>query len=387
MYQWIIAKRRLEAIIIFPFVVLGKLIAYMRPLKKEYDLFFFFPFFHVGGAEKVHSEITRQFADKRIAVFFTRKSINDAMLPLFKGANITIYDISAHTDNKWLYWRNLIYRGIVSTYINRQQRTPVILNGQCNFAYKLSPHVKKNIRQVELIHSFCSFSYIRIPFLPFYERTVMISQDAIHKHIELYRRYHIPAAFVSRIQLIMNGIPLPSADTLSLQDDKVRLLYVGRATAEKRPHLVAEIARAAGVEAGFIGSVAQSIPEDLHKYCVFYGEQTNSQVIDKLYRSHRVIVITSSTEGFPMVIMEAMARGLAVLSTNVGDIPYHVREGGFLMEADQPESGIVEEGAKLVAKWIADPALLQHMGKINIAYAHAHFGLDKFAAAWRSLLL
>lgn len=387
MYRWIIWKRRIEGIFIFPFALLGRLIAYMRPLDREFDLFFFFPFFHVGGAEKVHSEITRQFPDQKIALFFTKKSVNDAMLPFFQGSNISVYNVSAYTDNKWLYWMNLIYRGIISTYINRQQKVPVVFNGQCNFAYKLSPHLRRNIRQVELIHSFCSFSFIRIPFIPFYNTTVMISQDAIRKHLALYRRYNIPAAFDDKIQLILNGIPLPADDT-PLAKGPLKLLYVGRGTTEKRPHLVAQIARAAGVEAGFVGPLEDSIPDELKQGCVFYGEQTDPQVIDQLYRSHHVIVITSTSEGFPMVIMEGMARGLSVLSTNVGDIPYHVpAEGGFLINADQPEAGIVADGAACVAKWINDPALLEQMGERNKTYARAYFGLDAFAKAWRRVLL
>lgn len=403
MYPWIILKRRIEAVLIFPFALLGRLIAAFRPLKEEYDLFFFFPFFHVGGAEKVHSEIVQQFPDKRIVIFFTKKSANAAMLPKFEGSNITIHNVSAYTDNKFLYFLNLIYRGILSAYINKQN--PVVFNGQCNFAYKLSPHIRKGIKQVELIHSFCSFSFIRIPFIPFYSTTVMISRDAIQKHLELYQHYKIPAGYAERIELIMNGIPLPESNTLSgnsgltgggfassaehnaLAAEGLQILYVGRGTAEKRPHLVAQIAKAAGVRAGFVGPVEDAIPQELRQYCTFYGEHTDPVVIDALYRQHQVIVITSSTEGFPMVIMEGMARGLAVLSTNVGDIPYHVHaQSGFLLEANQAEEGIVAQGADSIRQWQQNPALLQQMGTYNIRYAREHFGMEAFAKAYRRLL-
>ncbi|MGN6511934.1 MAG: hypothetical protein ACTHLD_20885, partial [Chitinophaga sp.] len=163
MYPWLILKRRLEGIFIFPFALLGRLIARFRPLGETYDLFFFFPFYHIGGAEKVHSEIVKLFPEKKIIVFFTKKSVNDALLPQFEGSNITIRNISAYTDNKLLYFNNLIWRGIAAAYIARQNERPVVFNGQCNFAYKLSPHLPADVRQIELIHSFCSFSYIRLP--------------------------------------------------------------------------------------------------------------------------------------------------------------------------------------------------------------------------------
>ncbi|MCK7555860.1 hypothetical protein MKQ70_12875 [Chitinophaga sedimenti] len=109
------------------------------------------------------------------------------MLPFFKGSNITLREISTYTDNKFKYWQNFVCRGIVAHYVNSQRKVPKVFNGQCNFGYKLSPHLNKNIKQVELIHLLCSFSYIRIPFLPFYDTTVMISQDAIDAHIRLYK--------------------------------------------------------------------------------------------------------------------------------------------------------------------------------------------------------
>ncbi|MRG44881.1 glycosyltransferase [Chitinophaga sp. SYP-B3965] len=428
MYQWLILKRRIEGIFIFPFALLGRLIARFKPLPEEYDLFLFFPFYHVGGAEKVHSEIAQLFPEKKVIIFFTKKSMNDAMLPKFTGSNITIRNISTYTDNKYLYFNNLIWRGITAAYISRQRNAPVVFNGQCNFAYKLSPHLPEGIRQVELIHSFCSFSYIRIPFIPFYTTTVMISRDSIAEHIKLYKAYKIPKSYAEKIQLVMNGIPLPPMETTLLQSASLqpgetslqsasmqpgetplqsapaaslqptqaahgeampRMLYVGRGTAEKRPHLVARIAQQANTIAGFMGAVEDAIPTELRPYCHFYGEQTDAATIDAIYREHQVIVITSSREGFPMVIMEAMARGLAVLATDVGDIPYHVKNGenGFLLDHTKKEKDLVSLAADLLEIWQSDPSLLQTIARNNIAYAQEHFGMRAFAEAYRKLLL
>lgn len=387
MYQWLILKRKIEGILIFPFALLGRLIARFTPLPEAYDLFLFFPFYHVGGAEKVHSEIAQLFPDKKVIIFFTKRSMNDAMLPKFTGSNITIRNISAYTDNKYLYFNNLIFRGIIAAYISRQKVAPVVFNGQCNFAYKLSPHVPERIRQVELIHSFCSFSFIRVPFIPFYTATVMISRDSIREHIVLYKRYKVPKLYADRIQLVMNGIPLPKVSEKPITS--ANMLYVGRGTAEKRPHLVARIAQQANTIAGFMGAVEDAIPTELRQYCHFYGEQTDAAEIDRIYREHQIIVITSSREGFPMVIMEAMARGLAVLATDVGDIPYHVKNGenGFLLDHTKKEKELVALAADLLEIWQADPALLETIARNNIAYAQEHFGIDAFAQAYRKLLL
>ena len=97
------------------------------------------------------------------------------------------------------------YRGMITGYINNQTQKPIVFNGQCNFGYKISPWIKRNIPQVELIHSLNTFSYIRIPFLPFIAKTVMISQKRIEDHKELYTRYNIPSHFLNKIVHIPNA--------------------------------------------------------------------------------------------------------------------------------------------------------------------------------------
>ena len=56
----------------------------------------------------------------------------------------------------------------------------------------------------------------------------------------------------------------------------------------------------------------------------FLGNISEQEEVNSIYRQSDVLIITSSEEGFPMVVMEAMAIGCIILATPVGDLPAHI---------------------------------------------------------------
>ena len=68
-YRQYIIKRKIEAVFIYPFIWLGRQIAKKRPLDKAYDVFFFFPFYHIGGADKVHYQIAKATGGNNCIIF------------------------------------------------------------------------------------------------------------------------------------------------------------------------------------------------------------------------------------------------------------------------------------------------------------------------------
>lgn len=391
-YSQYILKRRIEAVFIFPFILTGRLIAIYKPLKKEYQTFFFFPFYHTGGAEKVHAMVAQATGNSNCIIYFTRKSHDQNFYNEFAKSKCVIKDISTYTDNKFLYFMNLIYRGIITGRINKQSLKPIVFNGQCNFGYKISPWVRKDIPQIELIHSFNTFSWIRLPFLPFLTQSIMISKVRIADHLKQYDQLKVAEEYKGRIKYIINGVPLPKTTVPKSFDETINVLYVGRGTEEKRVHLVAQIAAGAAVKQlpvqfNFMGDVKEAIPLNLLPYCNLLGHKTNTDEIDSAYNKAHIVIITSSTEGFPLAIEEGLARACVVIATPVGDIPVHVKndENGFLFTTVSNTERIVEEGVEYLTLLTNNRNLLKEMSDKNRQYAFEHFSIETFNKQYQQL--
>ena len=394
MYTLFILKRMLEDIIIFPFVLWGRINSRRHIQHQPYDIIFIFPFYHTGGAEKVHLEIAKVFSQKKCLILFTRKSADACFKEAFELTGHDIIDISSFTDNKFKYWNKLIWRGIISALIHAQSHKTVIFNGQSNFGYKLSRWVSPTYKQIELIHSFNSFSWIRIPFIRNYAKTIMISHKAIDQHRSQYKKLRIPNSYLNRIVYINNGIALEKNFTSAkVFEGKLRVLYVGRATNEKRPALFAHIAQfvhyhSIDMDFEMAGDIAPFLNEEIKNNIVFHGPIHDSAMMTNLYDQADIVMITSSEEGFPLVVMEAMARGCIIISTPVGDIPHHIQHGenGFLFSSANDEQRILEESMLIMRKLNNDRGILKHISQNNVRYAQEHFDLGTFATSYRTLL-
>jgi len=384
-----ILKRKLENILMYPFILVGRLLAILDPLPAEYRIFYFFPFYHTGGAENVHASVVNATGGKDCIIFFTRRSTDDRFRKTFEQSGCTIKDISGVVDVTWLYVLKFIWRGKISGYINRQQNTPVVFNGQSNFGYKISPWIRKNIRQVELIHSYNTFSQIRIPFMPFITATVMISRLRIQEHLAQYRRLDIPEKYDQRIHFIQNAIELPEAPCNKTISTPIRLLFVGRGTPEKRPELFIELARqcaANNIPAIFTlaGEMSEALLSNLPPNLTATGNISNPAVLQQLYCDHHLLVIPSATEGFPIVLMEAMAGGCAVMATPVGDIPYHIQQDHGLLFSSTDADAVIRESLYFIEK--LDTSSLAQLSASAKAYAFKNFGIHTFNQQYKAIL-
>ena len=147
--------------------------------------------------------------------------------------------------------------------------------------------------------------------------------------------------------------PLTLARALGLLRARFTAVVVGEGP--DRPLLEAEIRR--------LG---------LERAVVLAGDR--SDVADVLARAD-VFVLSSTAEGLPLSILEAMAAGLPVVASSVGGVPEAVEDGetGLLVAPRDPV-----RLAAAIEGLLADPALRRRLGANGRERVRERFGLEAF---------
>lgn len=111
------------------------------------------------------------------------------------------------------------------------------------------------------------------------------------------------------------------------------------------------------------------------------GPRDHAEVM-QLYAEADVFVLPSHREGFPMVILEAMAAGLPVVATKVGAITDAVRDGidGFLIDAKDGKAL-----AERLGRFVRDPELCATLGANAFSRVRENFDREIVTESLRSL--
>jgi L-malate glycosyltransferase len=368
---------------------IGKAVGLVSPRKNNPALFFFFPFYQVGGAEKIHTDIVACVADQKPFLFFTNRSKDQKFKSLFEK-NGRVFDLSSLINNRYAYY---VCLGALAGFINRHPGAVVF---GCNsvFFYQLLPRLRKDVRRIDLLHAFGGdIEHVSLPYVHEIDTRVVYSSRAFSDLKAQYASQGADLKLLNRITFIDNQTVIPETYAEKPLNPRLKVIYVGRGTEEKRVHLIGRAAdqcRRAGVAAEFIfvGDVSDAVEIQHRDACIFKGEIGEFKELEKIYNEADVLVLTSRSEGFPVVIMEAMAHGVVSVSTNVGGIADHVREGfnGLLIRAED-EAEIVASLVGVVERLSRDRTSLKEMSHNAYEYARQHFAPQRFCASYRRLLL
>ncbi len=370
-------------------MALGGMLGVFVRMNNRSSIFFFFPYCHIGGAEKVHAEIVASVRDRVPWVFFTNRSKNQKLRVLFKD-KARLFDISQFTNNRFL---NLILLGVLVSVINRH---PCAVVFGCNnaFFYRMIPYLKPSIRRIDLLHAFGGgIEDVSVCVAQDISSRVVVNTKTLDDLKRQYASLGFDEKIGGRILLIENQVLVPDSYCQKDGNASLRIIYVGRGSKEKRTYLLGKAAakcykRGIPAEFTFVGDVIDSVDIGDREYCTFKGEIADPESLSRFYEWADLILLASRYEGFPMVIMEAMAHGVVPICTNVGGIPFHVTHGfnGMLISS-RNEDEIVDSIVEFISKFVMDRLLLSELSHNAYKYARSHFEPSRFYASYRRLIL
>lgn len=213
-------------------------------------------------------------------------------------------------------------------------------------------------------------------------------------HVVEYRtRLGIPA---DRIQVLHNAIPLPERAVCQAARDRVHVAVVGRLGDRKGSYdVVAAVAaldpqirrrlRVTLAGDGEIDGVAAAVADAGVGDTVHIAGWLDQQARDELLADAQVFLLPSRDEGLPMALLEAMAWGLAPVTSTAGSMGEVIRDGvnGLLVDAGAPA-----QIAAALTTMVTDDATRARLGAAARHHA-TDFSLNRWyeqlAAVWTSL--
>jgi glycosyltransferase involved in cell wall biosynthesis len=166
--------------------------------------------------------------------------------------------------------------------------------------------------------------------------------------------------------------PPMTAERAAREAGPLRILFVGRLVPEKGPMLLLEALAqlpAGSFEARLVGAgplqvaLAHRIVELGLEHAVSLVGPVGQDQLPAQYAWADAFCLPSFAEGLPVVLMEAMATGLPVVSTRIAGIPELVQDGvcGLLVPA-----GRVDSLTQALVRLADDPALRSRMGASGV---------------------
>jgi glycosyltransferase involved in cell wall biosynthesis len=234
---------------------------------------------------------------------------------------------------------------------------------------------------------------------PFFRKLPVIAQEAVRWMFSLASSVVVigagPRKFVvdelgvdpRKVDIVINGVPGPAqAPERKIAPDGIRrVLFVGRLTELKGvPELLEALAKAqfdrTKVEVTLAGNSeverfrmkAQELGID--SFVKFPGWCDQDQV-DELMAKSDLLVLPSHDEVLPLVVLEALAYGVAVVCTPVGELPTVLSDGE---DAKFVPVGDADKLAQTLHEMLTDDELLLKLGRSGRALYERQFSLDRF---------
>jgi glycosyltransferase involved in cell wall biosynthesis len=303
------------------------------------------PWLRAGGAEHLLAAILQGIVSDFNIVVATTTADSHRLSSLFKTITQEIFHLAEMFETAEERSNFLVHLA------NSRNITHVLTSLSEEAINNLSTlkRTNPNIFTVNILHNKVADSVYRAAIFngKFIDRHVIVAKDIEDSLIAL-------GLDESNIVYIPNGIRPPpitltkleARQTLGVFNDILLLVWIGRFAKEKQPlEFVKIIKRIAGKipvigymvgDGPELSSIKASISEnDLNSIITLTGHIERAD-LGKIFAAADALVLTSSVEGMPLVILEALSCGIPIAATNVGDISRLLKDKpyGLLVEPD-----------------------------------------------------
>jgi glycosyltransferase involved in cell wall biosynthesis len=192
-----------------------------------------------------------------------------------------------------------------------------------------------------------------------------------------------------RVHSVINGVPGPRIERRAEgARTRFRVLFLGNLLERKGlSDLLQAFSRMATPVAQWEATIAgggdvegyqrKAREIGLGNNVTFFGWARQEQAAALLAQAD-VLVLPSYDEGLPLVILEALANGVAVVCTPVGEIPATLRDGREALFVQPGDSAGI---AAALDRLIAEPALRRELERNGEAFYKQRFSIEAFFKA------
>ncbi len=196
--------------------------------------------------------------------------------------------------------------------------------------------------------------------------------------------------YAGRIEVVPNPFRLPEPRPGCPTRDLIAVAHYGEI--KGYPWLLEVLAQTPELRLAFGGDgpYEQQLGPLVRKYGleqrVEYLGWLDEPELASAYSASRALILTSPSEGLPMVVLEAMSHALPVFVTDVGELPWLVRDG---VDGHVVPYGDTAGMARALTEAFSTPGRLEEMGRqarARLEELAPQFTIERATAAWDRLL-
>lgn len=204
--------------------------------------------------------------------------------------------------------------------------------------------LRKN-KNIVIFHTFFKKGKLLIDFVYFFKKIVLTNFSVIlsdkiifltNAQKEHFRKYSIfKQKFLRKSIVVGNGIEENTILVKKNPLDGIKAIYVGRFTSQKGIDLVLSVSKEKELMDSLI--VIGKGNKKVEGYFrsskrVSYTKEVENDKLSNYYDKSNLLILPSYSEVFPLVVLEAMARGLVILASDIPGMREIVKNGvnGYL---------------------------------------------------------